>query len=146
MHACNVYFIVMVLFIQSHLSFSNVITCLQDVPLSSVKLLVVENLLLRPATDVYIAPFTVIHYSLERRKHGHVEGNVSYLFLYCISVSMTTVVTMPSDQYYFELTNETVARLDHNSSDVTALNIGYTSLVVQDRSILCEFIRIRVNH
>ena len=56
---------------------------------------------------------------------------------------MTTVVAMPSDQYYFELTNETVARLDHASSQVTALIIGYTSLVVQDRSILvCEYIRI----
>ena len=49
---------------------------------------------------------------------------------------MTTVVAMPSDQYYFELTNETVARLDHTSSQVTALIIGYTSLVVQDKSIL----------
>lgn len=58
---------------------------------------------------------------------------------------MTTVVPMPSNQYYFELTNETVARLDHASSQVTALVIGYTSLVVQDKSILLsEYIRIRV--
>ena len=49
---------------------------LQDVPPSSVKLLVVENLLLRPATYVYVTPFTIIHYSLERRKHGDCEGIV----------------------------------------------------------------------
>ena len=55
---------------------------------------------------------------------------------------MSTVVPMPSNQYYFELTNETVGRLDHTSSQVTALNIGYTSLVVEDKSILCEYIRI----
>ena len=56
---------------------------------------------------------------------------------------MTTVVPMPSSQYYYELTNETVGRLDHASSQVMALNIGYTSLVVEDKSILlCEYIRI----
>ena len=55
---------------------------------------------------------------------------------------MSTVVPMPSNQYYFELTNETVGRLDRTSSQVTALNIGYTSLVVEDKSILCEYIRI----
>jgi len=51
-------------------------------------------------------------------------------------VSMTTVIPMPSNQYYFELTNETVARLDHTSSQVKGLVIGYTQIVVQDKSIL----------
>jgi len=61
------------------------------------------------------------------------------------SVTMTTVVPMPSSRYYFELTNETVARLDHTSSQVTALVIGYTNLVVQDKSILlCEYIGIHI--
>ncbi|XP_065903533.1 nuclear pore membrane glycoprotein 210-like isoform X3 [Dysidea avara] len=86
---------------------------------SSVKLLIVENLMIRPASEVYITPFSVIHYQLERIKHGHSE-----------------VIPMPSNQYYFELTNETVARLDHASSQVKGLVIGYTQIVVQDKNTL----------
>ena len=52
------------------------------------------------------------------------------------TIFMTTVIPMPSNQYYFELTNETVGRLDHTSSQVKGLVIGYTQIVVQDKSIL----------
>ncbi|XP_065901682.1 nuclear pore membrane glycoprotein 210-like isoform X2 [Dysidea avara] len=86
---------------------------------SSVKLLIVENLMIRPASEVYITPFSVIHYQLERIKHGHSE-----------------VIPMPSNQYYFELTNEMVARLDHASSQVKGLVVGYTQIGVQDKNIL----------
>ena len=42
---------------------------LQDVVSpATVKLLVIENIMLQPAMDVYILPYCVVHYTVERKK------------------------------------------------------------------------------
>lgn len=83
-----------------------------------VKLLVIENLMLQPCSDVYILPLSFVDYRVERRKQGRTE-----------------VVPMPSDQYTLELTNTTVGRLDRRRSRVTGLVIGDTEIVLQDKSM-----------
>ena len=35
---------------------------------ATVKLLVIENIMLQPAVDVYILPYCVVHYRVERKK------------------------------------------------------------------------------
>lgn len=92
---------------------------LQDVQSSVVRLLVIENLMLQPCVDVYLLPLSYLDYQVERRKHGHTE-----------------VVPLPSDQHSLLLTNTTVAQLDHKRSRVTALVLGFTDVVLQDKSIL----------
>ena len=83
-----------------------------------VKLLVIENLMLQPCSDVYILPLSFVDYRVERRKQGRTE-----------------VVPMPSEQYTLELTNTTVGRLDRQRSRVTGLVIGDTEIVLQDKSM-----------
>lgn len=86
---------------------------------ATVKLLVIENIMLQPAMDVYILPFCTVHYTVERKKQGKTE-----------------VVAMPSEQYSLELTNTTVASLDVQTSNVTGLVIGDTEIVLQDKNML----------
>lgn len=93
-------------------------THFQHVKPDIVKLLVIENLMLQPCSDVYILPLSFVDYRVERRKQGRTE-----------------VVPMPSDQYTLELTNTTVGRLDRRRSRVTGLVIGDTELVLQDKSM-----------
>ncbi len=75
--------------------------------------------MLQPSMDVYLLPLSFVDYKVERRKQGTIE-----------------IVSMPSEQYYLELTNGTVARLDIARSRVTGLVVGYTEAVLQDKSIL----------
>ena len=91
----------------------------QDVKPDIVKLLVIENIMLQPSMDVYILPLSFVDYRIERRKQAKTE-----------------VVPMPSDQYSLELTNMTVGKLDSQRSRVTGMVIGYTEVVLQDKSIL----------
>ena len=85
----------------------------------TVKLLVMENIMLQPSADAYIMVQSFLDYQVERKKYGKIE-----------------VVSMPSDQYTLELTNLTVGRLDRKRSRVTGLVVGDTEVVLQDRSIL----------
>ena len=75
--------------------------------------------MLQPSVDVYILPLSYVQYHVERRKHG-----------------LTEVVPLPSDQYYLQLTNETVAELDPETSRVTGLVPGYTEVILHNKSIL----------
>ena len=75
--------------------------------------------MLQPSVNVYILPLSFVDYRVERRKHGRTE-----------------VVPMPCDQYTLELTNSTVGKLDRQRSRVTGLIVGYTEVVLQDKSIL----------
>ena len=84
-----------------------------------VRLLVLENLMLQPCYDVYILPLSFVDYRVERRRHGKVEQ-----------------VPVPSDQHSLQLSNETVAELNTHKSRVTGLVIGFTEVVLQDKSIL----------
>ncbi len=75
--------------------------------------------MLQPCTDVYILRLSFVDYRVERRRHGRVEQ-----------------VPLPSDQHSLQLTNETVAELDSQKSRVTGVIIGFTEVVLQDKSIL----------
>ena len=75
--------------------------------------------MLQPCMDVYILPLSFVDYHIERRKHGHSE-----------------IVSLPSDQYYLHLSNQTVAELDVPKSRVTGLVLGYAEVVLYDKSIL----------
>ncbi len=101
----------------------------QGVEPDIVKLLVIENIMLRPAMDVYILPLSFVDYQVERRKHGRSE-----------------FITMPTEQYSLELTNTTVGKLDPQRSRVTGLVMGFTEAVLQDLSILnlCNIVVIFV--
>ena len=77
--------------------------------------------MLQPSMNVYILPLSFVDYHVERRKHGKTE-----------------IVTMPSDQYVLEVTNSTVGRLERKKSRVTGLVVGYTEVVLQDKSILAN--------
>ena len=46
----------------------------KGVPPDSVRLLVKENLMLKPYLPTYILPLSYVDYTLERRKQGKVEG------------------------------------------------------------------------
>ena len=46
-----------------------------------MKLLVIENLLLFPSEDMYIMPYSFIHYTVERKTHGRMEGTVHGVIL-----------------------------------------------------------------
>ena len=100
---------------------------------ATVKLLVIENIMLQPAVDVYILPHCMVHYTVERKKQ--VSGLCGSHSLSPCMQGKTEVVAMPSYQYSLELTNTTVASLDTPSSNVTGLVIGDTEVVLQDKSI-----------
>ena len=91
----------------------------QDVPPSVVKLLVIENLMLVPSMDVYILPFSFLHYQVQRRKHGIME-----------------VVPLPSPHHSLHLTNSIVAQLRNSTSRVLGVELGFTEVVLEDHSIL----------
>ena len=60
-------------------------------PEDSVRVLVMENIMLSPSSDVYILPLSYVDYVVERRKYGRVE-----------------ILSVPSEQYKFKVANETV--------------------------------------
>lgn len=54
------------------------------------------------------------------------------------------VVTMPSTQYRLALGNSSVGSLTESNSMVTGLALGHTQIMLQDRSILFQSLRIRL--
>lgn len=50
-----------------------------------------------------------------------------------------SAIILPSDQYYLEVADKTIANLDTETSTVTALKYGSTSVIVKDRCILPTF-------
>ncbi|XP_054706619.1 nuclear pore membrane glycoprotein 210-like [Uloborus diversus] len=82
-----------------------------------VSLVIVANLNLRPA-HTYLLPGTKVKYNLELIKQGKAFP-----------------INLPSDQYYLEVIDETVATLDSATSVVTAFKYGSTNIVVKDRYI-----------
>ena len=75
--------------------------------------------MLHPSTVTHILPRAFVDYRVERKKQGRSE-----------------VVAMPSKQYTLELTNTTVGELDVERSRVTGLAVGFTELVLNDKSLL----------
>ncbi|KAM5280417.1 nuclear pore membrane glycoprotein 210 [Ctenodactylus gundi] len=95
---------------------------------AEVRLLILENILLNPAYDVYLLVGTSVRYKVQKIRQGKI-----------------TELSMPSDQYELQLQNSVpgtggdparpVAVLAQDTSRVTALQLGQSSLVLGHRSI-----------
>ncbi|XP_063142719.1 nuclear pore membrane glycoprotein 210 isoform X2 [Rattus norvegicus] len=95
---------------------------------AEVRLLILENILLNPAYDVYLLVGTSIHYKVQKIRQGKI-----------------TELSMPSDQYELQLQNSIpdpqgdparpVAVLTQDTSRVTAMQMGQSNLVLGHRSI-----------
>ncbi|NXS92696.1 PO210 protein, partial [Jacana jacana] len=99
----------------------------KHVPPAEVRLLILENILLNPAYDIYLLVGTSIQYRVQKIRQRKI-----------------TELTMPSEQYELQLQNMlgpegepswSVARLDQATSVVTALQQGQTNLVLEHKSI-----------
>uniref|UniRef100_A0A671RVB1 Nuclear pore membrane glycoprotein 210-like n=1 Tax=Sinocyclocheilus anshuiensis TaxID=1608454 RepID=A0A671RVB1_9TELE len=101
----------------------------KDVGAAEVRLLILENILLSPAYDVYLLAGTSIKYKVQKIRQGKI-----------------TELSMPCDQYELLLQNRVVAphgnpdapvaNLDRSSSTVFALQQGHTNIVLDHKSIL----------
>eukprot|EP00079_Xenopus_tropicalis_P032145 XP_017945916.1 PREDICTED: nuclear pore membrane glycoprotein 210 [Xenopus tropicalis] len=95
---------------------------------AQVRLLILENILLNPASDIYLLVGSSIQYRVQKIKQGKI-----------------TDLTMPSDQYAFQLQNhvvapgglshEPIARLEERTSTVTALQMGHTNIVLLHKNL-----------
>uniref|UniRef100_A0A8C2CM22 Nucleoporin 210 n=1 Tax=Cyprinus carpio TaxID=7962 RepID=A0A8C2CM22_CYPCA len=100
----------------------------KDVGAAEVRLLILENILLSPAYDVYLLAGTSIKYKVQKIRQGKI-----------------TELSMPCDQYELHLQNGVVApngnpdapvaNLDQSSSTVFALQQGHTNIVLDHKSL-----------
>ncbi|XP_071984236.1 nuclear pore membrane glycoprotein 210 [Engystomops pustulosus] len=100
----------------------------ENVKPAEVRLLILENILLHPASDVYLLVGSSIKYKVQKIKQGKI-----------------TDLAMPSDQYILQLQNhipthggnpnEPVAKLDQGTSKVTALQKGQADVVLFHKNI-----------
>ncbi|NXX11332.1 PO210 protein, partial [Podargus strigoides] len=96
---------------------------------AEVRLLILENILLNPASDIYLLVGTSVQYRVQKIRQGKI-----------------TELMMPSDQYELQLQNSAlspqgdpsrpVAKLDQATSVVTALQQGQTNIVLGHKNIL----------
>ncbi|XP_054431060.1 nuclear pore membrane glycoprotein 210 [Pteronotus mesoamericanus] len=103
----------------------------KNVSPAEVRLLILENILLNPAYDVYLMVGTSIRYKVQKIRQGKI-----------------TELSMPSDQYELQLQNNIqghagdpgrpVAVLAQDTSTVTAVQLGQSNLVLGHRSILMQ--------
>ncbi|KAK1801966.1 hypothetical protein P4O66_022598, partial [Electrophorus voltai] len=101
----------------------------KNVGAAEVRLLILENLLLSPAYDVYLLAGTSIKYKVQKIRQGKI-----------------TELSMPCDQYELHLKNSVVAaggysgvavaELDQSTSTVFGLQQGHTNIVLDHKSIL----------
>ncbi|XP_044881226.1 nuclear pore membrane glycoprotein 210 [Mauremys mutica] len=95
---------------------------------AEVRLLILENILLNPAYDIYLLVGTSLQYKVQKIRQGKI-----------------TELMMPSDHYELQLQNNIlgpegdparpVAKLDQATSTVTALQQGQINLVLGHKSI-----------
>ncbi|KAJ8333362.1 hypothetical protein SKAU_G00422580 [Synaphobranchus kaupii] len=100
----------------------------KDVTPAEVRLLILENILLNPASDVYLLVGTSIRYSVHKIRQGKM-----------------TELSMPCEQYELQLQNSVilpeadptvgVAKLDPATSTVLALQQGQTNVVLDHSSL-----------
>uniref|UniRef100_A0A8C0JD59 Nucleoporin 210 n=1 Tax=Chelonoidis abingdonii TaxID=106734 RepID=A0A8C0JD59_CHEAB len=96
---------------------------------AEVRLLILENILLNPAYDIYMLVGTSLQYKVQKIRQGKI-----------------TELMMPSDHYELQLQNNIlgpegdparpVAKLDQATSTVTALQQGQINLVLGHKNIL----------
>ncbi|XP_077577964.1 nuclear pore membrane glycoprotein 210 isoform X2 [Stigmatopora nigra] len=95
---------------------------------AEVKLLILENILLSPAYDIYLLAGTSIRYQVLKIRQGSI-----------------TELAMPCDHYELHLQNGevdpngdpdvAVARLDQKTSTVTAIQLGHINVVLDHKSL-----------
>ncbi|XP_051961479.1 nuclear pore membrane glycoprotein 210-like [Xyrauchen texanus] len=100
----------------------------KDVGAAEVRLLILENILLSPAYDVYLLAGTSIKYKVQKICQGKI-----------------TELSMPCDQYELHLQNSVssadgdphvpVANLDQSSSTVFAVQYGHTHILLDHKSL-----------
>ncbi|XP_019732833.1 nuclear pore membrane glycoprotein 210 isoform X5 [Hippocampus comes] len=100
----------------------------QGVDAAEVKLLILENILLSPAHNVYLMVGTSIRYQVLKIRQGSI-----------------TELSMPCDQYELHLENSVVdtngnpdvdvARLDQRTSTVAAIQLGHINVVLDHKSL-----------
>ncbi|GLD49968.1 nuclear pore membrane glycoprotein 210 isoform X1 [Lates japonicus] len=100
----------------------------KDVGAAEVRLLILENILLSPAHDVYLLAGTSIRYKVLKIRQGSI-----------------TELSMPCDQYELHLQNSVVgpngntdvavASLDQSISTVTAVQLGHINVVLDHKSL-----------
>ncbi|XP_029363031.1 nuclear pore membrane glycoprotein 210 isoform X2 [Echeneis naucrates] len=100
----------------------------KDVGAAEVRLLILENILLSPAHDVYLLAGTSIQYKVLKIRQGTI-----------------TELSMPCDQYELHLQNSvvgpngnpdvSVASLDRSISTVTAVQHGHINVVLDHKSL-----------
>uniref|UniRef100_A0A8C7WMB9 Nucleoporin 210 n=1 Tax=Oryzias sinensis TaxID=183150 RepID=A0A8C7WMB9_9TELE len=100
----------------------------KDVGAAEVRLLILENILLSPAHDIYLLAGTSIHYRVLKIRQGTI-----------------TELSMPCDQYELHLQNSVavpagsqdapVASLDQSTSTVTGLQLGHINVVLDHKSL-----------
>ena len=131
----------------------------QEVPASTVKLTVTDNIILQPSSDVYILIGTRIHYKVRQLRRGHAKGKQCFFhltqpFLFSSSsicslfivpqelklfmnwTCLISEIEMPSNQYRFALDNKGIATLNHRDSSVTGRKLGTVKITLIDNSIL----------
>ncbi|KAG7228133.1 hypothetical protein INR49_013416 [Caranx melampygus] len=101
---------------------------LKDVGAAEVRLLILENILLSPAHDVYLLAGTSIRYKVLKIRQGTI-----------------TELSMPCDQYELHLQNSVagsnanpdvaVASLDQSTSTVTGVQLGHVNVVLDHKSL-----------
>uniref|UniRef100_A0A8C3NI91 Uncharacterized protein n=1 Tax=Geospiza parvula TaxID=87175 RepID=A0A8C3NI91_GEOPR len=109
----------------------------KDVQPAEVRLLILENILLNPAYDIYLLVGTSIQYRVQKLRQGKITG----------------LFSMPSDQYELQLQNNIlhpkgdpswpVAKLDQATSTVTALQQGQTNIILVKRG--CWFVLFNIS-
>eukprot|EP00066_Takifugu_rubripes_P011606 XP_011600872.1 PREDICTED: nuclear pore membrane glycoprotein 210 isoform X2 [Takifugu rubripes] len=100
----------------------------KDVAAAEVRLLILENVMLSPAHDVYLLAGTSIRYRVLKIRQGTI-----------------TELSMPCDQYELHLENSVagpnenpdvpVASLDQSTSTVTAVQLGHINVVLDHKSL-----------
>ncbi|KAF3860656.1 hypothetical protein F7725_000911 [Dissostichus mawsoni] len=100
----------------------------KDVGAAEVKLLILENILLSPAHNVYLLAGTSIRYKVLKIRQGTM-----------------TELSMPCDQYELHVQNSvigsngnpdvSVASLDQSTSTVTAIQLGHINVVLDHKSL-----------
>ncbi|XP_031421461.1 nuclear pore membrane glycoprotein 210 [Clupea harengus] len=100
----------------------------KDVEAAEVRLLILENILLSPASDIYLLTGTSIRYKVQKIRQGKI-----------------TELSMPCDQYELHLQNSVlgpdgtpdlpVANLDQSTSMVHAVQLGHTNIVLDHKSL-----------
>ncbi|KAK3608986.1 hypothetical protein CHS0354_020538 [Potamilus streckersoni] len=88
-----------------------------DIPSSSVKLMVIANLVISPS-EAYILKYATIKYIVEQIRHNSVID-----------------IKMPSSQFYLEVQDKLICELDSSTSVATAMELGETEIRLRDRNI-----------